>query len=64
MSKTSTGFNVSLLVHSVDNLPEKDGEQMYADDVTAEAREVVEAAITRWYEERGKELLACEPLVG
>jgi hypothetical protein len=64
MSKTLTGFNVSFTVHSVDHLPEKDGEQMYADDVADEVRDVVQAAVNEWYERRGRELLACEPDVG
>ncbi|MDX3516036.1 hypothetical protein PV755_45315 [Streptomyces caniscabiei] len=64
MSKTLTGFNVSFTVHSSEHLPEKNGEQMYADDVTDEIRTVVQGAVAQWYEQRGKELLACEPDVG
>lgn len=64
MSKTLTGFNVSFTVHSSEHLPEKNGEQMYADDVADEVRGIVRAAVTEWYEQRGRELLACEPDVG
>ncbi|MCZ4509979.1 hypothetical protein O3Q52_17590 [Streptomyces sp. ActVer] len=64
MSKTLTGFNVSFTVHSSEHLPEKNGEQMYADDVAEEVRDVVRAAVYEWYGQRGRDLLACEPDVG
>jgi hypothetical protein len=64
MSKTHMTFNVGFTVHSVDNLPEKNSEQMYADDVAAELSDVVQAAVNAWYAERGHQLLACEPIVG
>jgi hypothetical protein len=63
MSKTLTGFNVSFTVYSSEHLPEKNGEQMYADDVADEVRAVVRRRQRR-YEQRGRELLACEPDVG
>lgn len=64
MSKTLTGFKVSFTVRSSEHLPEKNGEQMYADDVADEVRDIVRAAVNEWYEQRGRELLACEPDVG
>jgi hypothetical protein len=64
MSRTHVTFNVGFTVHSPDHLPEKDGEQMYADDVAAELSDVVHAAVNAWYAERGHQLLACEPIVG
>lgn len=45
MSKTLTGFNASFTVHSSEHLPEKDGEQMCADDVADEVRDAVRAAV-------------------
>ena len=64
MSKERRGFEVVVTVHSVDNLPLKDGEQMYADDVETEMRDVVTAALNEWYQRRGHELLTHAPLVG
>ncbi|WP_055526022.1 hypothetical protein [Streptomyces graminilatus] len=64
MSKELRDFTVAATVHSPDNLPHKDGEQMYADDVVEEMRDAVTAALDEWYQRRGHELLACEPLVG
>lgn len=64
MSKELHDFEIVAIVHSVDNLPLKDGEQMYADDVVQEMREVVIAALDEWYQQRGHELLTHEPLVG
>lgn len=63
MSKELRRIEIACTVHSPDNLPTKDGEQMYADDVVEEMRETVEAAITDWYQRRGRELLATEPMV-
>jgi hypothetical protein len=57
-------FSVGFTANSTDNLPVKDGEQMYADDVAEELSDVVQAAVTAWYQQRGHELLACEPNVG
>lgn len=62
MSKEFRQFSMGYTVLSCDNLPEKDGEQMYADDVTEELSDVVWAAVSEWYERRGKDLLACEPV--
>lgn len=64
MSKELRGFDVSAIVHSPDNLPLKDGQQMYADDVVEEMREAVTSALDEWYRRRGHELLTHEPLVG
>lgn len=64
MSKERRGVEVAFTVHSPDNLPLKDGEQMYADDVEIEVREAVERAVTEWYQQRGHQLLTHEPLVG
>ncbi len=64
MSKELRGVDIAFTVHSVEHLPEKNGEQMYADDVVAEVQAVVEAAVGEWYARRGQELLASEPLIG
>ncbi|MBX9392260.1 hypothetical protein K4749_01265 [Streptomyces sp. TRM72054] len=64
MSKTYMSFSVGFTANSPDNLPERDGEQMYADDVAEEMRDEVNAALTAWYQQRGHQLLACEPTVG
>ncbi|MFF9215616.1 hypothetical protein [Streptomyces viridosporus] len=64
MSKERRHVEIACTVHSPDNLPAKDGEQMYADDVVQEMREVVSAALDEWYKRRGHELLTYEPLVG
>lgn len=65
MSKELRRIAISCTVHSWEHLPAKeDGEQMYADDVISELSDVVQAAVTAWYEQRGNQLLACEPDVG
>ena len=64
MSKELRRIEIACTVHSSEHLPVKDGEQMYADDVIAELSDVVQAAVTAWYEQRGHDLLACEPDVG
>lgn len=64
MSKELRRIAISCTVHSSEHLPAKDGEQMYADDVIEEMRDAVQAAVTAWYEQRGNQLLACEPDVG
>lgn len=63
MSKERRQVEVSCTVHSVDNLPAIDGEQMYADDVETEMRAVIEDALATWYQQRGHQLLASPPLV-
>lgn len=63
MSKELRHIEIACTVHSPDNLPEKDGEQMYADDVIEEMRDAVQAAMNVWYRERGHELLTHEPFV-
>ncbi|MFE2407064.1 hypothetical protein ACFXDE_01835 [Kitasatospora sp. NPDC059408] len=52
-------FTVTIL--DCEHLPEKDGRQMYADDVVQEIRDVVAATVTAWYQQRGHALLAYEP---
>lgn len=64
MSKTLMQITVGFTALDSEHLPEKDGEQMYADDVANEVSDVVQAALTEWYEQRGRDLLACEPIVG
>jgi hypothetical protein len=64
MSKTHMSFSVGFTALDPEDLPEKNGEQMYADDVAAELSDAVQAAVTAWYEQRGQQLLACEPIVG
>ncbi|GGR51619.1 hypothetical protein [Streptomyces roseolus] len=63
MSRELRHIKIAFTVDDPEHLPTNAGEQMYADDVSAELADVVEAAVTAWYENRGKELLACEPLV-
>ncbi|MFE1925810.1 hypothetical protein ACFW91_24965 [Streptomyces asoensis] len=63
MSKERRDVKVAFTVHSADNLPLKDGEQMYADDVEVEVREAVERAVTEWYQRRGHHLVTYEPMV-
>jgi hypothetical protein len=63
MSKTQLSVKVSFVVLDCEDLPPKDREPMYADDVEAEVRDAVEAAMTVWYRERGRLLLSHEPLV-
>ncbi len=57
-------ISVGLTALDPDHLPEKDGEQMYSDDVAAEVSDVVSAALSAWYAQRGRWLLAGEPTVG
>lgn len=64
MSKTHMQMTVGFTALDSDHLPQKDGEQMYADDVAEEINSVVTAALDEWYRRRGHELLACEPMVG
>lgn len=63
MSRELRHLQVAFTVNKPEHLPEKNGEQMYADDVYIELREVVTAAVDAWYLNRGHELLACEPLL-
>jgi len=63
MSKERRGIEIAFTTHSVDNLPVKDGEQMYADDVEVELRDAVTAVVTEWYQRRGHQLVTHEPLV-
>ncbi|WP_329292865.1 hypothetical protein [Streptomyces pseudovenezuelae] len=64
MSKEQRHVTVAFTVHSPDNLPLRDGQQMYADDVEVEVRDAVQAAVTEWYQSRGNELVTYDPLVG
>jgi len=64
VSKTYMSFSVGFTANSPDHLPVKDGEPMYADDVAEEISDIVQAALTAWYRQRGHQLLACEPNVG
>jgi hypothetical protein len=64
VSKELRHVEIACTVHSVDNLPTESGEQVYADDVVAEMRDVITAALTVWYQQRGRQLLASPPLVG
>lgn len=64
MSKEQRDVKVLFTVHSPDNLPLKDGQQMYADDVEGELRDIVQAAVTEWYQQRGNQLVTYDPLVG
>ncbi len=59
MSATMTNWTVTATVNDSDHLPEGVG---YS-DVTTEISEVLEKAMTDWYEQRGRALLACEPII-
>ena len=61
MSRELRRVTVSFTVDKPEHLPLKDGEQMYADDVAEELRDAVTAAVDAWYQQRGHELLACDP---
>lgn len=63
MSKELRRIEIAFTVNSYELLPPKDGEQMYADDVVSELRDVIAEAVNTWYGERGKGLLACEPIL-
>jgi hypothetical protein len=63
VSREQRHVEVTFTVNDPDHLPPKDGQQLYADDVAGELYDAVQAAVDRWYEQRGRELLACEPLV-
>lgn len=63
MSREFRQLTVAFTVHKSENLPLKDGEQMYADDVCAEISDVIGAALSDWYHARGHELLAGEPIL-
>lgn len=62
MSKEYRSVSFGFTVLDYENLPEKNGEQMYADGVVDEVWDVVDQALKAWYSERGHELLAGEPV--
>ncbi|WP_433235464.1 hypothetical protein ACQPYK_25385 [Streptosporangium sp. CA-135522] len=59
MSATLTRWSLAATVNDSDHLPE----DVSYDDVTAEIHDVVATALTAWYEQRGRRLLACEPII-
>ncbi|MFG1709215.1 hypothetical protein ACFLIM_39095 [Nonomuraea sp. M3C6] len=59
MSATMTRWSFTASINDSDHLPE----DVSYDDVAAEIHEVVDGALTAWYEKRGRQLLACEPVV-
>jgi hypothetical protein len=61
VSRELRHVEVTVITEKPENLPIKDGQHMYADDVVDELRTAVQTAVDRWYAERGHELLACEP---
>lgn len=63
MSKERRHVEVAFTILDCEDLPTRDGETMYADDVEIEVRDVVEAALASWYQQRGHQLLASPPLV-
>jgi hypothetical protein len=63
VSKTQLDVKVSFVALDCEELPKKDGQTMYADDVEVEVRDVVEAAVTDWYRRRGHALVSFEPMV-
>lgn len=65
MSKTFLRFGVGFTVNSPENLPPTaSGEQMDAVDVADELCSVIQSAVAGWYQQRGHQLLAHEPVVG
>lgn len=62
MSKEFRSVSFAFTVNDYERLPEKNGEQMYADDVVDEIYEVLNESLMDWYAERGHELLASEPV--
>lgn len=62
MSRERRSVEVSFVVSKPEHLPSQNGEQMYADDVAQELREVIGTAVDAWYQNRGEELLEAEPL--
>lgn len=62
MSKEFRSVSFAFTVNDYERLPEKNGEQMYADDVVDELYDVLCDAIDQWYAERGHELLASPPV--
>ena len=61
MSKEHRSVEFSFTVKDYKNLPEKEGEQMYADDVVYEIYRLLDATLMDWYRDRGYLLLASEP---
>lgn len=57
MSKTHMTFGVELTVNDLEDLPD----DMDANDVVDELRDVLQKAANAWYAKRGHQLLACEP---
>lgn len=57
MSKTYLQLGVGMTVLDSEDLPD----DMDADDVANELRDVLQKAADAWYAERGHQLLACEP---
>jgi hypothetical protein len=63
MSHELRHVEVTVTVLDCEHLPEKNSQQMYADDVMGEIRDVIAGALTGWYEQRGHDLLAHEPII-
>ncbi|MFJ9847520.1 hypothetical protein ACIRYZ_45305 [Kitasatospora sp. NPDC101155] len=61
MSRELRHVEVTITVLDCEHLPEKNGQQMYADDVVDEIRDVLAAALATWYQQRGHQLLDYEP---
>lgn len=61
MSREIRRIEIAITVSKPEHLPEKDGEQMYADDVVEELSAVIDAAVHAWYVERGHELIEFDP---
>lgn len=61
MSKELRSIQLGFVVKDCEELPMKNGEQMYAGDVMDEIQEVMHFALADWYERRGHELLAYQP---
>lgn len=61
MSRTLGDARVCFTVSKPEHLPEKNGEQMYADDVVEELSGALDRFLGTWYTERGHELLSSPP---
>lgn len=61
MSKEYRTLTIGFTVKDCEDLPERDGEQMYADDVAEELATFIETGLRFWYATKGKDLLVTEP---
>lgn len=64
MARELHSIEVTFIVRKPEDLPETNGEPMYAEHVCNEIRDVITTAVEQWHRDRGHELLAGgEPVV-